>query len=370
MDLYRIGKIEAISLITIIMLNHLILNLPKVFFATAGSAAVLNVIYVFVLALIFLFTVLKLFKNFPGMDILDISKFLGGEKLKLIMGILFLAYIIIIPSFLLRNFCEGLSIIYFSNIPITFLILVFLIVAIIANRFGHQTIIKINTLVVILMLLNLILTFITVAKNFDFENMFPLLGKGINETFLSGATNIYAFSGLFIIYFLIPMLKSDKDFNKISIIGIVISGVFLVLCVLSLLLSFSSVIEQYELPSIYLIVRSAELGKFIQRPEALFIVTWILAMMSYISICIMISCYLFKKIGKTKNEKPMVYCFASLVFIFSLFPKNMAQVRFQEDVIYKYCSIALLFVLSFIILILANLKYKKNNKRLEVNKIE
>lgn len=370
MDLYRIGKIEAIALITIIMLNHVVLNVPKVFFTTAGSATLLNGLYVFALALIFLIIVLKLFKNFPGMDILDISHFLGGRKLQISIGILFLIYFISVPSFLLRNFCESLSIIYYINIPVAFILLVFIIANMLANRFGPQTIIKLNTIITLFMMINLIITFIGAAPNFDLTSIFPVFGTGLDKVFLTGASNVFAFSGLSVIYFIAPMLKSKKEFSKISIIGIVVSGIYLILCVSSLLLSFSCVIQQFELPSIYLIVRSLELGKFLQRPEAIFIVVWILAMMSYLSTCIMLSCLIFKKIGKTKTAKPMFYSFSTLLFVFTFLPHNIAQVRFLEDVVYKYFSIILLFAITFLILAFANLKYKKKNMKLEANKIE
>lgn len=370
MDLYKIGKIEAISLIVLIMLNHLVLNLPKVFFNTAGSAAWLNAIYVFLLMLVFLFIILKLFKNFKGMDILDISKFVGGNKLQLIIGILFIIYFATVPSSLLRDFCRSLNIIYFNNIPNSLIILSILVVALIANRTGKPAIIKITTIITSIVLLNLGITFILATLNADINNIFPILGKGASEIFINGSSNIFAFSGIVILYFIMPMLKDSSEFNKIGIWAIVISGIYLVLCVFTLLIAFSNVIEVYELSPVYLIVRSANLGKFLQRPESLFTFFWILSLMSYISVCIMFACIIFKKVAKTEHYKPMSYFFGSVLFVLALLPQNISQVKFVEDVVYRYFSLILLFSISGSILILANIKYRRKNMKLEGPKID
>lgn len=365
MDLYRIGKTEAIALVVVIMINHLVLSLPKLFFETAGSASWLNAIYVFLLALVVLFVILKLFKNFKGMDILDISKFLGGDTLKIIMGILFIIYLIVIPSSLLRDLCRSLNIIYFKSIPTSLLLLVFILVAIIANRIGKHAVIKITTIITSIVLLNLAITFLLAMFQADLNNIFPILGKGAHEIFISGSTNLFTFSGLIILYFIMPMLKDTSEFNKISIWGITISGIYLVLSVFSLLVSFSSVVEVYEFSPLFLIVRSSQIGKFLQRPESLFLFFWILSLMTYISVCIMFCCNIFKKIAKTSKSKPLVYFFGSMLFSIALAPENISQDKFIEDTIFKYFSLILIFGISIGILILANIKHHKKNMKLE-----
>lgn len=365
MDLYKIGKTEAIALFVVIILNHLVLNLPKVFFETAGSAAWLNALYVFLLAFIFIIIILKLFKNFKGMDILDVSKFLGGNSLKIIIGILFLVYLLIISSSLLRDLCRSLNIIYFKNIPTSLLLLVFLIVASIANHIGNNVIVKITTIITSIVLLNLGITFFLGTFHADINNIFPILGNGAKEVFLSGSSNIFAFSGIVVLYFIMPMLKDPSEFNKIGIWGIVISGIYLILGVLSLLLSFSNAVGIYDFSPIYLIVRSTQIGKFLQRPESLFMFFWILSLMTYISVIIMLCCTIFKKISKTTKAKPLAYFFASIIFSLALAPENIAQVKFIEDTVYKYYSITLLFFISGVILILANIKHHRKNMKLE-----
>lgn len=78
----KIGRLEAIALILTVMINHIILNLPKLIIHSTSSGAILNTIFVSLIALCIAFFISKLFQNFPQADIFDIAKFLGGKWLK------------------------------------------------------------------------------------------------------------------------------------------------------------------------------------------------------------------------------------------------------------------------------------------------
>lgn len=361
MNFSKIGSIEAIAFIVIIILNNIVLNLPKSILKSCGSSSILNVIYIAILVIIFLFIVFKLFKNFNNSDILDISNYLGGKWLQSVVGTLFIVFFIIVSSTLVRNFCEILKLTYFNTLSSTFFIVCFLLVAVITNRYGGNTVIKCNLIVFPLSLISLLVTFFCTAPRFVPERIFPIFGYGINETFFSGITNIFSFCGISYIYFLKPLLKNQKQFNKIGYIGIGISAVYLLLSIGSLLLSLPDVLVINELSPMYLLVRAAESGRFFQRPDAIFIFIWTLSLMAYLSTIIFIITLIFKKISKTENVKPMIYCFASLIFVVAQIPANMSEIRFFEDVLLKYFTILLIFIISFIVLLLANLKYKKIN---------
>lgn len=308
---------------------------------------------------IFLYIVLKLFKNFSNSDIVDVAEFLGGKVLKTIIGLLFVSYFITISATQLRNFCEILQIAYFPQIPITLLVLLFLVIAVIANKFGATSITRINLIVVPLVMINLLVAFFCVSARFVPERIFPILGYGLNETFFSGMSNIFAFTGLSYIYFLQPLLKDSNNYKKISFIGMGISSFYLFLSITTLLFSFADVLSINEISPIYLLVRGTDWGRFIQRPDAIFFLGWILCMMSYISISILLITIIFKKIGNLQTTSILAYPASALIFIVAVLPKGMVEIRFIENYVFKYFSLALVFVISFIVLILANIKHKK-----------
>ena len=86
------------------------------------------------------------------------------------------------------------------------------------------------------------------------------------------------------LYFLIPILKNPEQFKKVAFISTIISAIYLFLSVICLLMMFSFISFSEELLSVYLLTRMIEFGRFFQRIDAIFILIWILAMISFLSI--------------------------------------------------------------------------------------
>ena len=81
---------------------------------TLGPSACLNVIYISAIAFLVVFLVAKLFKHFPGQDILDISNFLGGKGLRAFIGIAYIILLLMLTTTIIKNLSETLRIIYFK----------------------------------------------------------------------------------------------------------------------------------------------------------------------------------------------------------------------------------------------------------------
>ena len=69
MNNIKLSNIEAIGLVLIIIINHIILNFSKSIISTTSSASALNILFIGI--------ILILFKHFSRKDILDISQYLG-----------------------------------------------------------------------------------------------------------------------------------------------------------------------------------------------------------------------------------------------------------------------------------------------------
>lgn len=363
MNLSKLENLEAIALIGIIMINKIILNFQKSIISSTGSSAWLNTIYICIIAILFTYLIVRLFKNFPNLDILDISNYLGGKFLKVIIGIMYIMLFIVISVLLIRNFSESLKIIYFNSSPIVFLIAFFVVSSCIANKYGIKVIAKVNLILAPIIFISIILILFASAKGFIFQRLLPILGYGFNETFFSGLTNIFGFSGLAYIFFLQPFLKSYKDFKKVSIISFIISSIYLFLSVICLLLVFSFVTNSNESISIYLLTRMVRNGDFIQRANAIFVLIWTLSVLSYSSITLYFMLHVTKKLTNIENTNPINYCYGSLILSSSLLIANIAQYTAFTETILKYGTIIFIFFINIPVLIFANIKHLIYTKR-------
>lgn len=358
----KLGRIEAIAFIVVIILNHIFFNLPNRIINVYGSASLLNIVYISIVSFLILYVLLKLFKKFEGYDILDVSEFLGGKILKSIIGILFIAYFLIMSSTQLRNLVSMLKITYFEEAPECFLLLCFVVVLVISCQFQRSTIFRNNVILTVVMLVVLLLIFAGVSTSFIPERIFPILGYGFNHTFFTGLSNLFAFSGLAFLYFLQPFLKRTQEFKKISYISLGISSIYLFLSVMSLLFTYADVLSTNELSPLFSLVQTIDFSRFFQRPESIFLFGWILNLLSYLSISMIVITTIFQKITQNSDQKMATYTFTTLLFLLALIPKAMADVRWIQNNIFPPMILSLLYVICPIILLLANWKYRKKSK--------
>lgn len=361
MNSSKLNTIDAIMLILTIVVTHTILSLPRNILLVTKSASIINLIYISIITIFIAYFIFRLMRNFSGLDLLDISEFLGGKNLKTIIGIIYIVYFLISSSILLRNFCESLKIIYYPITEIKFIILLFIVALCMANRLDFSATIKTNSLILPFVLGSMIFLFFSNMNKFVPERIFPILGDGVLTTFGWGLINLASFGGISYLYFLPPLLNEPQKMKKISLISIGVSAIYLILCVSTLLFMFSFFLDTNEITPLYNATRYIEFGNFFQRLESIFLLFWILAVACYMSIVGKFSMKIFQKLTNIENKKELIDIFGLLIFGISIIPKNYAISEMYETEIYPYLVLGIVFVLSISILIIANLSKKRKN---------
>ena len=364
METSKITAAEAISIILGIFVAYTLVALPRSMLETTKTATLINLIYVGVIALFITFLIYKLLIKFPGNDIVDIAEYLGGKTLKTFIGIVFIFYFLFSSSILLRNFCECLKIVYYPMTSLVFIILTFIITICITLRHRFSSIAKVNLLIIPLVIISIMFLFIANIKNFSLDNIFPIFGDGVFNTFVTGLGNLGSFGGITLLYFLPPYLKEPQKMKKVYLTSVILGIVYFLLCVSIILFMFISLMYTNQIMPLYSATRYIEFGNFFQRLESIFLLIWILQMICYLSIVTKLSISIFKKITNIRDEKPLILVFGLLIFAISLLPKNYAISKFIEDYIYHYMVIIISIFLGISLLILA---YFKKRKKKELN---
>ena len=355
----KIGKVEAVFLILMVTVNEIIFNIPNFVIINSGSASWITILMHFILILIFGFFIAKFFNKLGVKDLVDISKYLGGNLLKWIIGILYILLFIGVSSYILRYFSNVLELVYFKDTPISFLMLLFLTGGVFAANKGIKGIATINLMMFPIILLSLIIILFSTIKDIVPQRIFPILGFGGYKTFISGFSTIFSFGEIAYLFFLIPMLKDPKDYKQTVITSIIVSGIYMFFSVLCLIMVFPYAAFTDETLSMYLLTRKITFGNFFQRIDAMFILLWILSVLVFLSLNLCFITNIFKKLINIKSSYELNYSLALIIFSISLLYKSIAKMKFILNVYIKYAFIILCLVISFIILLLAYLKHKR-----------
>lgn len=356
MNSYKIKWLEGIAIVMTILLSHILLSIPTELVSTTGSSTLLNIIFVTIITLIFFWIIYKLFSLFPGCNIIDISGFLGGKIFKFIYGIFYISYILVLSSVMIRLFGEGLSLISFSHIDIDLIMLLFVVAVGILNHFGLKAISRLNLIIIPLTIFSIIFIFFGSFGEYTFQRIFPILGYGVKETFIDGISNIYSFSGLYVLFFVFPLLTKVSEFKKVGFISILSYALFLLLSVAALLFSIPQTADTTSPLSLYVLARQISLGDYIQNVDAIFLLIWIPFMLAYLSTNMHFALTTFKQLTNIKYTSGIVCGFCAIIFVLALLANNMSEINILSNVIYKYVSIIFIFLLSLVILILASIK--------------
>ena len=290
---------------------------------------------------------------------------MGGKTLKIITGVLFILYFTIFTSVLLRSFSENLKIIYLDKLPIIVIVLIFIFASTFSNKLGFKTISRVNLLILPVIMFCILFVIIANFKNYDFNGLFPILGKGFKTTFFTGLSNIFAFSSISILYFLPPFLEDNKAFKRVARISTIFSVILFFLGIVSFLALFPFIRNSEEIMALYLATRYIEFGRFFQRLDAIFLLIWTIGVISYLCIAFSLSINIFKKITNIVDSNGILYCFSGILYILSLIPTNLAQLNYIEINIFKYVIFILLFAYSPLVLIFANIKKRLRGGRNE-----
>lgn len=175
----KIGAVEAILIILLSIVSHTVLSLPKTLIENSKTAVLLNLIYITIIVLFIVYLICYLLKNFPGMDILDISETLGGKFFKTIVGITFIFYFLVNYSIFLRNFCECLRIIYYPSTDIIYVIIFFVFAVCLVNNLEFSASIRTNVFIMPAVIVSIFFLFFANFRNFVPQRIFPFLGDRI-----------------------------------------------------------------------------------------------------------------------------------------------------------------------------------------------
>lgn len=319
----------------------------------------MNLIFIGILAFIFIIIINKFFTTFPSWDILDISNYLGGKLLKTLMGLLFISILLLGICISLAHVSVLLKTVYFIESPMLFIILFFIIGILICNILGFGAI---KNSICFYFPLTLITLFVVLKSKIDLFSLLkitPILGNNIQDTFFNSISNIFIFTNIFLLFFIPSYLDNNKKLKKITIWSFFISWILYILSVIALLTAYPLDNIPSDLNSIYIMTKRIELTEFIQRSDGLFVFIWLQAFFSYISLMLYLITAILKKIFNLENEKVISYSIISLILGMSYFFITSNFYKFEGVGILKYLFILTIFVISFFVLIFSVIKKKK-----------
>ena len=234
-------------------------------------------------------------------------------------------------------------------------VLLFVITTAIACNLKNNGFLRATFIIVPIVIIAIFFMFAGNLKNFNYENIFPIMGNGVKATFFEGITNLFTFGGIAYILFLPQNLKRPDKFMSVSLISTAISSVLLTFVTATIILMFNKNVTSGQLFPLYIAVRYIEFGTFFQRLDSAFLLIMNIAICSFLGIYSNLCLGIIKEITNISDIKPLSFSFVLLLYASTILIDSKFELEFMQNTFFKILFFSVIS-LGLIILILANFK--------------
>ena len=353
MENTKISTWELVSLTSVITFTPLLVTLPRSAAEAFGTGAILHAVYIAIIVSLYFGIILKLYKNQENKDLFDLAETVGGKTLKIISGIIVIAYLLSTAFITINEFSEDVKNVLFDDNSIQTVNIFFILAISIASYFGIKSIVRISSVLFPILIIGLIAIFLSLLDDVNLLNLVPILGTGAKNIFINGLNHAGRYNSLFLLFLFAPKithLKKSGLFSLVSTTSIMLFVVFLIFSIIP----YPEISENYF--AFFEITRMISFGRFFQRVEVIFTFIWLFVSLVYLTMALSVAIYTLKRAFNIQYPN-LILPLISLSFIglVSIFP-DTSSLLITRDFMYSYITPFIVFISPLILLLLSKLK--------------
>ncbi|WP_459907554.1 GerAB/ArcD/ProY family transporter [Desulfotomaculum defluvii] len=297
---------------------------------------------------------MSLATRFSDKTLVEFNDIIYGPVLGKIISSLYLFYLIHLASLVLGHFGHFFKAVIYPNTPMAVILLLIIGVCCSAVRNGIEVISRSSLIFFTITLLNILLTFVLLFKDMNFQNLLPILDLPLKD-FIKSAHSIAIFPFGEVIAFLMifPFVKRTANLTKHVLIIMFIAGISISLISIRNITTLGPLAE-IESFRAYSSVRLIEIADVITRMEILLAINFLLVGVVKIFVLFYGGALGLAQFFKLKKYPPLVYPLGAIITLMGLvnFNSYLESLSFASDV-FPYYSLLFQLILPLISLIVA-----------------
>lgn len=321
----RLTAVQATIIISNYTIAAGIFTLPRTIVEACGTPdAWMSVILGGMITFLTSLMIVKLSQRFPGETIYQYINKIIGKPLGKVLGLIIAVFFLCISAFEIRSVQEVTSFFLLEGTPTLVLDAIFLWIAFYLCRGGINAITSMCRLIVPMTWAIFIGVCLLSLNVFDFINLRPVLGEGIQPVLQGIKPTIVTFTAGEAMLFLVAFMDKPQKAVKVIMAGSIISTFFYIMAVVTTIGVFSIdgvVTRTWPLLDM---VRSFEVNYLIfERFESLLLVIWIVQIFCTFCIAFYAATLGFSQI----LHKSYLNCLLALlpfVFVISRLPRDVS----------------------------------------------
>lgn len=313
----KFSSTELVFVASNSVISKLFLVYPSAFANLGASASILLAVFTAITGLLYTITTVYLYNNKKT----DISDMTGSKFLKTMFVILVIALFIGNQGYFVRSVAESLKISILPKSPLFFITLIYMAGVLICSHTGLKAIIRAHSFIVPFTLIMALILTLSSIPNFDFSNIFPILGKGSGMFSYLLILGSY-FADFLLVMFLMPFASEKASYKKIIVPSFIISAVMLavIIGIYTLTVPYNAS-GSFFIP-VYRVAQYISFEGFMSRMESVFTIGWMLSYFITSATYLYVTAMLAGRLFNAKSCRPYMYGISAVIFAISFIPKS------------------------------------------------
>lgn len=304
----------------------------------------------------------KIANTFPSKTIFDIFELLFGKLLGKILTIIYVWYFLHLGSLVIRNFGEFMNTLAMPETPIFVPMMCIGILCIWVSKSGIEVLARTSKVLFITCLIVIIIIQFCTIPILDVSNIKPIVENGW-VPIIDGAFSTLSFPYAESIAFMgtLYCIERKNLLYKIYISSVIMAGIIMIVIALrNLFVLGGSVLSSLYFPA-YLAVSKINIGDFIQRVEGSVSIVFAAGVFVKISLCLLAASNGIAKLFNLKDYRSVVIQTGLIMSYLAYFVyDSIMEMSYWATKIYKYYAFPFQIIIPLIMLIVLEIKVKRN----------
>ncbi|WP_158602238.1 GerAB/ArcD/ProY family transporter [Cohnella endophytica] len=339
---HQIGVREVTSIGIIFVITKIFLPFQRSLSEAGGTAAWMIALIAAVLSPLTWWAIRGILRNATqGSTLIDATEEIWGPFLGTLLNLAYFCFFFTISFLVLREFAELLCSDILPRTPINVMLISLLLpISVVAHR-GIETLGRLCWVAVGLIVGSVIIVLIGgLLTHAEPKALSPFWGTGMSNVLKTGIVKSSLFSEMLVFGFLLPRMRKSQQWGRSAWWCMAISAftIFSTTIVYLFVFPYPTAIR-LNVP-MFEMSRLIIFGRWIQRLESVFLITWLISAVLKLAIGLYCSAASMSQILRLPKFQPLVFPLAILAYGFALLPgSEMTAVAWDGDLLRTYGSI-------------------------------
>ncbi|MGE7768048.1 GerAB/ArcD/ProY family transporter [Peribacillus sp. NPDC096540] len=357
------GKISSLQMAVMLyptIVATAILGIPSVTSKFAKTDFWLSPILASLMGYVTVYIAYKLHKLYPEQTVIQFSEQIIGRVAGKIIGFIFMFFYLQIMGIIVKEYAEFVIASFLINTPIIVVMGSMVVLCAFIVRGGLEGLGRAAQLFFPVLTIPLLIAIILMFPDFEFKNIFPILGDGIMPPIKGSIVPGGWFTEFFLITFFLPFLTDKKKgmkYGMLTVFAVMITLVVVNLVVL-FVLGTTTASKVYPLMNV---VRYISFGRFFEHMESVVMAIWVVGAFVKISVFYYATALGTAQWLNLSDYRPVIWPLGILTIVFGFWSMltSMDLERFNVEA-YPIYAVFIQTIIPLSLLVIAVIRKRKS----------